>query len=201
MTRKAMILLVSLLFVMMVGSVYASPGPEKNVPVLTAVNVDQTFEQGSKASMNNISVVSLHGTWREMGRQYGMLMQDRLAEVYGFVETIIDYGVGNAEKASSIIAKQTRQTPYRINQFFEGAAETSGPTVEQLQAVNAVEHIGGLPRCSAAFCWGAYTSGQMVIGRNYDYSEAFALLKDDVAVTVYHPADGSLATATIGYVG
>ena len=38
-------------------------------------------------------------------------------------------------------------------------------------------------------------------GRNYDYSEAFALLRDDVAVTVYHPADGSLAVATVGYVG
>lgn len=39
------------------------------------------------------------------------------------------------------------------------------------------------------------------VGRNYDYSEAFALLRDDVAVTVYHPADGSLAVAMVGYVG
>ena len=66
----------------------------------------------------------------------------------------------------------------------EGAAETSGLTVAQLQAVNAVERIGGLPKCSAAFCWGEYTDGPLVIGRNYDYSDAFALLKDDVAVTV-----------------
>ncbi len=69
-----------------------------------------------------------------------------------------------------------------LNQFFEGAAETSGLTVEQLQAVNAVERIGGLPRCSAAFCWGAYTSGQMVIGRNYDYSEAFSSYIINLAV-------------------
>ena len=41
----------------------------------------------------------------------------------------------------------------------------------------------------------------MIIGRHYDYSDTFALLKDDVAVTVYHPTDGSLAVATIGYVG
>ena len=71
----------------------------------------------------------------------------------------------------------------------------------QLQAINAVERIGGLPKCSAAFCWGDYAAGPLVVGRNYDYSEAFALLSDDVAVTVYHPADGSLAVATIGYVG
>ncbi len=64
-----------------------------------------------------------------------------------------------------------------------------------------MERIGGLPKCSAVFCWDDYAAGPLVIGRNYDYSDAFALLKDDVAVTVYHPADGSLAVATVGYVG
>ena len=49
--------------------------------------------------------------------------------------------------------------------------------------------------------WNDYAADSLIIGRNYDYSEAFALLKDDIAVTVYHPADGALATATIGYVG
>lgn len=199
--RRITAWIMALLIVFSACMAVASSAPETGEKILTVQDADQSFEKGVRAERDGVTVVSLYGTWREMGRQYGMLMQDRLAEVYGFVETIIDYGVGNAEKASSIIAKQTRQTPYRISQFFEGAAETSGLTVEQLQAVNAVERIGGLPRCSAAFCWGAYTSGQMVIGRNYDYSEAFALLKDDVAVTVYHPADGSLATATIGYVG
>ena len=161
----------------------------------------RSFEAGTKASMNGVSVVDLHGTWHEMGRQYGALLKDELAEVYLFVETIIQYSVGNAAKAESIIAAQTAQTPYRIGEFMRGAAETSGLTVEQLQAVNAVERIGGLPKCSAVFCWDGYAAGPLVIGRNYDYSDAFALLKDDVAVTVYHPADGSLAVATVGYVG
>lgn len=161
----------------------------------------RSFEAGTKTGMNGVSVVDLHGTWHEMGRQYGALLKDELAEVYLFVETIIQYSVGNAAKAESIIAAQTAQTPYRIGEFMRGAAETSGLTVEQLQAVNAVERIGGLPKCSALFCWDGYAAGPLVIGRNYDYSDAFALLKDDVAVTVYHPADGSLAVATVGYVG
>ena len=169
--------------------------------ILSAESPCLSFEMGTKAGMNGISVVDLHGTWYEMGRQYGALMKDELAEVYLFVETIIQYSVGNAAKAESIIAAQTAQTPYRISEFMRGAAETSGLTVEQLQAVNAVERIGGLPKCSAVFCWDDYAAGPLIIGRNYDYSDAFALLKDDVAVTVYHPADGSLAVATVGYVG
>ena len=169
--------------------------------VLAAGNPDQVFEQGAKVSMNGLSVVSLHGSWYKMGRQYGALMRDELNEVYLFVESIIEYSFGNAEKVESIISVQTAQTPYRISEFLRGASETSGLTVQQLQAVNAVERIGGLPRCSAAFCWDEYAAGPLVIGRNYDYSDAFALLKDDVAVTVYHPSDDSLAVATIGYVG
>ena len=169
--------------------------------VLAAGNPDQVFEQGDKTSMNGLSVVNLHGSWYEMGRQYGALMRDELNEVHLFVESIIEYSYGNAEKAESIISVQTAQTPYRVSEFLRGASETSGLTVRQLQAVNAVERIGGLPKCGAAFCWGEYAAGPLVIGRNYDYSDAFALLKDDVAITVYHPADGSLAVATIGYVG
>ena len=180
---------------------YASTGPEKKEPVLTAMDADQTFEQGSKASMNGISVVSLHGTWREMGRQYGMLMKDELHEVYDFVENMITRSSENAERSETIIALDKAQYTNSIREFMEGASETSGLTVDQIQAVNALERIGGLPKCSAVFCWDDYSSGPLIVGRNYDYSNAFVPLKDDMVITVYHPADGSLAVATIGYTG
>ena len=199
--RRIAVWLAVLCLTFVFSAASAASVPESSEKILTVADADRTFEKGLRADINGITVVSLYGTWREMGRQYGMLMKDRLDEVYFFVNTIIEYSVGNAEKARNIIETQTAQTPYRISEFFEGAAETSGLTVEQLQAVNAVERIGGLPKCSAAFCWGEYTSGPLIIGRNYDYSDAFGLLKDDVVVTVYHPADGSLATATIGYAG
>lgn len=174
---------------------------EQNQGMVTVNDANQAFEQGRKASAGGVSIVNLYGSWYEMGRQYGALMKKELTEVHDFVEAIIEYSIGNAQKAESIVSVQTAQTPYRIARFLEGASETSGLTVEQLQAVNAVERIGGLPKCSVAICWGDYADGPLVIGRNYDYGEAFALLEDDVAVTVYHPSDGALATATIGYVG
>jgi len=201
MTRKALILLVTLMSVMLAGFVHASPKPEKEEPVLTAADADLTFEQGSKASMNNISVVSLHGTWREMGRQYGMLMKDELHEVYEFVEDMIARSSENAERSESIIALDQGQYTNSICEFMKGASETSGLTLDQIQTVNALERIGGLPKCSAAFCWDDYSSGQLIAGRNYDYSNAFKPLNDDMVITVYHPADGSLAVATIGYAG
>ena len=118
------------------GMVSAEEGAAVPGQVLAAGSPDQVFEQGSKASMNGVHVVSLYGSWYEMGRQYGALMRDELDEVYFFVETIIEYSIGNAATAESIIAVQTAQTPYRIGEFLRGASETSGLTVQQLQAVH-----------------------------------------------------------------
>ncbi len=162
---------------------------------------DSAFGQGSRQVFGDVKVVNLQGTWREMGRQYGFLMQKELKEVCDLVEIVIGYSIGNAAKADSIIDTQIRQTPYRIAEFFQGAAETSGLSVYDLQKINAVERIAGLPHCSVAMAWGDYAAERLTIGRNYDYSEALLLLKDDVTVTVFHPADGSLNTAIIGYAG
>ncbi len=168
---------------------------------LTIKDAVLTFEKGAKASKNNIGVVNLRGTWFEMGRQYGMLMQEELTDVYQFIRYMIDNRIVNPEMVEAVVDKEQRQTPFRVKEFMRGASETSGLTVRELQMTNAVERICGLPQCSAAFCWNNYAAGPLVIGRNYDYNSMFSSLKNDVAVTVYHPADGSLAVATIGYVG
>ncbi len=168
---------------------------------ITLEDAEQEFEQGRKVTRGDIKVVNLQGTWRQMGRQYGYLMKEELEEVLTFLDIIVEAKEGNTEKKDKIVQQQSAQTPFRICEFFEGASETSGLTVEQLQTVNAVERIGGLPKCSVAMVWDEYAASDLVIGRNYDYSDSFSLLKDAIAVTVYHPADGSLAAATIGYVG
>ena len=166
----------------------------------TGKNVSDT-PQAAKYKAGPVSVVDLHGTWYEMGRQFGDLMKDELHDIYDFLQTIIAANQGNSDKTDSIVEQQKSQTPYRICEFMKGAAETSGLTYDQIHMINAVERIGGLPHCSVAMAWGDYTDGSLVIGRNYDYADYFSQIADDVAVTVYHPADGALATATIGYVG
>ena len=157
--------------------------------------------KATKFKVGPVSVVDLHGTWYEMGRQFGDLMKDELHDIYDFLQSIIAANQGNSDKTDSIVEQQKSQTPYRICEFMKGAAETSGLTYDQIHMINAVERIGGLPHCSVAMAWGDYTDGSLVIGRNYDYADYFSQIADDVSVTIYHPADGALATATIGYVG
>ncbi len=175
------------------------------LPALCAEAISEnqglSFEAGTKTEYGAVKVVDLYGSWHEMGRQYGHLMKDELAEVNAFVNTIAGLSDENAANAMAIVENELDQTPYRVLEFMRGAAETSGLTFDELQNVNAVERIAGLPQCSVAIAWGPYAASDLVVGRNYDYSDIFSALSRDVAVTVYHPSDGALATATIGYVG
>lgn len=166
-------------------------------------NIEQVSveEQGNKTVQNSIKIVELSGTWREMGQQYGRLMKSELQDIYTFTENIANASEKNQSSAKKTVEQDIAQCPYYLKEFFAGAAQTSGLTEYQLHVANSVERIAGLPQCSAAAVWGDYAAGNLIMGRNYDYSDDFKKMKDNVAVTVYHPADGSLAVATIGYVG
>lgn len=158
-------------------------------------------QSGRADTYGKVTVVSLYGSWQEMGQQYGRLAKRQLEEVSTFCQQIVDASEDNQKRAESIIQQQADQTPYTIRQFFQGAVETSGLSLEELYLANAVERIAGLPKCSLAAVWGDYAKDGMVLGRNYDYGDIFHQLNDAVLVTVFHPNDGALATAIMGYAG
>ena len=160
-----------------------------------------SFDNGFRAERGPVRVLDLRGTWKEMGRQYGALLADELQDVVSFVQGIMYASAANEEKAKKMRDQLVSQMSFSARQFFRGASETSGLTVEQLYSANAVEYIAGLPACSAIAAWGDHASGSLVFGRNYDYSASFLRLNQDVVVTVFHPADGSLSVAIVGYAG
>ena len=168
---------------------------------VTPGDADVFFEGGCRAGRNCLTIVDLRGTWYEMGRQYGSLLSKELADVANLCAEYVSAGEGNAAKADDILDTQRAQMPYTLRRFFAGMEETSGLSMYQLECANAVERIAGLPKCSFAAVWDDYAAGNLVIGRNYDYGEIFRLLDKDVVITVYHPADGAMAVATIGYAG
>ncbi len=159
------------------------------------------FEGGCRADRGAVHAADLRGTWREMGRQYGALFQAELQHIVSFVNGIRTVSAENLAAAEEITCWRAGQMSYDIRQFLAGAAETSGLTQRELEYADAVEYIAGLPACSALAVWKDYAKDKLIFGRNYDYGEEFAALKNDVVITVFHPADGSLAAATVGYAG
>lgn len=146
--------------------------------------------------VDGVKVVSLYGSWHQMGRQYGSLLSPELNHVWS-------EGIGGRlnDRARAIADSVFIHYPFRFKQFVQGASETSGLSLDQLVAVNAIEYIDWVMHCSGIALWGSRAAdGALLYGRSYD-AGAFHALARDIVVTVFHPSDGSLACATVGYAG
>lgn len=175
----------------------------------------ENFEGGRRVRFGNFTVLDLHGSWKEMGRQYGALASREIGEMYrrAIEERLFSEKICAREAAEGIARDFYKNYPQRLRLVLEGMAETSGLDMARHLLLNAVEVIvaddlwsssGKLTseaHCTSIAVWGDYTSGPLIFGRNYDYFSWFREMGEYLMVVVYHPCDGSLGTATIGYPG
>ena len=165
----------------------------------------QTFENGTNSKTGKLSVIDLHGTWREMGRQYGALMSDELRGLSDRVRMCFLPDDTSRQKAAEAAEKFIANFPFRLKEVIAGMSETSGLRIEELKLLNAAEIIS-LPyypsvHGSAIAVWGDYAEGSLILGRNYDSCEWLKDFDDYIVLSCFHPADGALSVAAIGYAG
>lgn len=157
------------------------------------------FEGGAQYEDHGLKVVCLYGTWEQMGRQWGALEKEPLRNVLSFIE-----GKTKSDACAQSFQRTAERVyshyPQELKAFMTAATETSGLGLDELIAVNAVEWGEGSFRCSGMACWGDYTGGPLVYGRNYD-AASYRELRREVTLTVYHPDGGGQAFATLGYAG
>ncbi|MBQ9772955.1 MAG: hypothetical protein IJW23_14125 [Lentisphaeria bacterium] len=172
---------------------------------------DSDFENGRKFYQGTLCIVDLKGSFFEMGRQYGALLRNELEKVYRFACANQD----GFKYLGCLGGSNTTVCGFRkYDEFFRGMSETSGLSLEQLLAVNAVEVIyldliakgmGSMfdaSRCSTLAANGSLTeNGNSVIGRNYDWLPEFEEIADTLVLTVFHPSDGSNAVASFNWTG
>ncbi|MDR1472220.1 MAG: C45 family peptidase [Synergistaceae bacterium] len=165
---------------------------------------------GRAFKFGKFTVLDLRGTWREMGRQYGALAGEEIRGMYGraIEDALLKPGQRGREELDAVARGFHANYPHRLKEVIAGMAETSGLDMGRHILLNAVEVIvaGEIwtpppMSCSGIAVWGEYSAGTLVYGRNYDYFDWFRELGEYLTVTIYHPADGSLCAATIGYPG
>jgi hypothetical protein len=173
-----------------------------------AKNEQRNFEGGRSVRFGNFSVLDLRGTWREMGRQYGGLAGESLRAMYGKAidETLIGRLGKSRDELEAAAKIFCANFPHKLKEVMAGIAETSSLELCRVMTLNAVEEVvaGELwqqNHCSGIAVWGEYSSGALIYGRNYDYFDWFGELGEHIVTAAYHPADGSLAVATVGYAG
>jgi hypothetical protein len=159
------------------------------------------FERGKLYMAGNLKVLQLHGSYREMGRQYGALMKDDLNEMYDIISADFGKKPGiNYDGLLKVGRSIYQSCPQRYKEILGGIAETSGLGLDKELIIDSIEYsyLLSKEKCSGIAAWGNYTSGgPLVFGRNYDY----ATMEDYVSVVVYNPDDGSIPVASVSYTG
>ena len=200
------ILLATLLVLLVVGS--AGAGETADVTD-TGLKFSAGFEGGKLYRAGKINVVELRGNYRQMGRQYGMLLKNELRDLYNVaIEDFFIKKRGIASERMDTIARAVFDPyPRRYKEIIYGMAETSGLGLDKQVLLNAIEwypKIGHLSygRCSGIAVWGPYTSGgPLVFGRNNDDDPLYKDFARFMVVAIFKPHDGSLPAAIINYAG
>ncbi|MHB8119513.1 MAG: C45 family autoproteolytic acyltransferase/hydrolase [Methanothrix sp.] len=159
------------------------------------------FEGGHLFQLGSLKVLELHGSYREMGRQYGYLLKDDLNQIYDNMSR--DFGNSEAPTRDHLLAFGNRSFqlyPQRYKEIILGMAETSGLELNDLLVINCLQiYLLSAHGCSAMAVWGNYTSnGPLVFGRNYDWSDK---MRQYIVVVVFNPEDGSIPVASVHYTG
>ncbi|MBP7300126.1 MAG: peptidase M1 [Methanoculleus sp.] len=205
---KKLSLFIALLLVIPATALALSIGGMGSAAAGSGLTQVATFENGTRYEAGAYPIIVLSGTYREMGRQYGALMKDKLAANYAFVyASFTDRGY-TVSQMSEYARMGTDLQPKRMKEIREGMAETSGLTVEELEILYMEASVvlsaiyQAEPACSFMAVWGNYTKdGSVVLSRNYDMPDVISPCYPYYTLVVYNPTDGSNGVATFNPVG
>ncbi|MEW6238696.1 MAG: C45 family peptidase [Candidatus Omnitrophota bacterium] len=150
---------------------------------------------------DEIRILHLWGAPREMGRAYGAMMKEDIANYTALVLGLMSQEIeGGAEKIDQVYELAKSYIPEEIIEELQGLAEGSGVDFKQLLRVNLIGDASEW-HCSLFGAWGAATAstGSLLQLRALDYAVRAEIQKYPL-ITVYHPEKGH-AFANIGWVG
>ena len=166
------------------------------------------YEGATLYRSGEINVIELHGTYREMGKQYGYLLKEELFDLYYLaVEKYFIQEAGlSRDFIKNLSLSQFTLYPERFKNILYGISETSEMELYKLIILDQIIGLGEFsknsPGCSSIAAWGDYTSDNLLVfGRNFDWIEKTKEFDRFITVVVYNPTDGSIPVGTIGYTG
>ncbi|RME23668.1 MAG: hypothetical protein D6806_10860 [Deltaproteobacteria bacterium] len=182
-------------------------------PWLPACNGGEgRYEQASVETVGHIKILRLIGTAEQMGRQYGELMANELAEGVDWLSGDPTFSMlVPVAKSMGFVEEAMEQSYPEILDECRGmveAAEEQGVSEWDMDLCIGlawgeviVEHVSnGGPGCTQAAAAGPATpDGELVHGRNMDWSE-LAFLLEHPTIIVRQP-EGKIPFAVVGFPG
>jgi len=161
------------------------------------------FEGGFLYKAEKLHVAQLNGDYKEMGRQYGYLLKSQIGSYYQ--KAINEHspwgGKWSRQDAEEFARGNYENYPERAKEIFNGMAETSGLSIDQLILIDQYTElfvVSNIFGCSGMAAWGGYTlDGSVVLGKNEDMPEFFKEFNNSLVVVIYNPDDGSHSVASV----
>lgn len=162
------------MFLLLAGSVLAANDFDNQVITKGKIT---TFQSGTLNQTLELPVLTLKGTYYEMGLQYGVLLRDQIREVFKLFAVIID----SVPTMESRFSQMEQKLPQKYRDELRGIAKGSGLTYRQM--VFLAYGAGRLePSCTVLY---ANLGDRVIHGRNFDYDPSF--LGDYPVVVQYNP--------------
>jgi hypothetical protein len=152
-------------------------------------------------------VVALKGTFRQMGRQYGLILKDHLQEFYKEAADDFLIGMKGISYADLLVNGQANYNAYPqiFKDFLDGSAETNGLGRDKTYIMSSIfiliYRTGS--GCSSLSAWGDYSSDRAtVVGRNLDLAAAnLQRFSKYFHVVVWNPTGYAASVANIDFMG
>jgi hypothetical protein len=160
-------------------------------------------ETGELVYRNGLPVLTVWGTPEEMGTAVGTLALRPGMRIAGYPEDLLRHYHGQALLPSFTRAarKMIRHFPADARAEMAAMAESSGADADRMALGNTLFDLKKFFACSALLVEAERsTTGGPLLARNLDYP-TLGYAQDYSLVTVYHPADGRHAFASVGFPG
>jgi hypothetical protein len=154
-----------------------------------------------------IRVLTLSGSYKEMGKEYGQTLKTSLQEELTILKR---YYAERGVKREALVKQANLlydRFPAHYQQFIQAEAESSGLSLDDVKILNAMETLIGLltgnqqTACAFLFIPANETKANAaMMGRNYDYPAPFNLLAKYLTITILQP-EHSVPTAFISLAG
>jgi hypothetical protein len=187
----------------------AGPGAQE-IPGLIPI---ATFDEGRsyRTVVGSYPILSLKGSWREMGRQYGALLSKELKEFYAAINADLQARGLGQEHVEGVQATFQTYMP-EMKQLIEGMSETSGLSFEEHMMLDAsfyilpdlvIEAAQAMASCSGIAVSSPRTAdGKLYFARNWDMTQAaMQPYLRYMALVVFNPTDGGLSFANVRPIG
>jgi len=173
----------------------------------TSYNGVDPYEGGKlhRTSSGTFLVPVLHGSFKQMGRQYGLLLHDQINEFYK--ASVDDYliaqkGVRYEDLVASGLFYYNGFTKLFM-EYLDGMAETNGLGKEKTYILSAAPQIIPFAGCSSLSVWGPYTTDRYTVtGRNLDLPFSyFRNFSRYFNIVIWNPDGMTASVANIDFIG